>query len=116
MKIILKEEYLSYEQALEKLMLCKLSERREKMCLKFAKNCTKNDLTSDLFPLNPTDGLGTRSKEKYRVFHANTDRLKDSAVPYLQRLLNAECFMYVNIWFCFLPRPKGAKEMTIPYL
>ena len=52
MKIILKEEYLSYEQALEKLMLCKLSERREKMCLKFAKNCTKNDLTSDLFPLN----------------------------------------------------------------
>ena len=89
MKVILKEEYNTYEQALEKLMLCKLSERREKMCLKFAKNCTKNDLTRDLFPLNLTDGLETRSKDRYRVLHANTDRLKDSAVPYLQRLLNA---------------------------
>ena len=89
MRIILKEDYQTYEQALEKLMLAKLSERREKMCLKFAKNCTKNDLTSDLFPLNPTESLGTRNKDKYRVLHANTDRLKESAVPYLQRLLNA---------------------------
>ena len=58
------------------------------MCLKFAKNCEKNELTKDLFPLNPTSGPGTRSKDKYQVLHANTDRLKDSAVPYLQRLLN----------------------------
>ena len=56
---------------------------------KFAKSCVNNDLTRDLFPLNPTEGLGTRNKEKYRVVHANTGRLKDSAVPYLQRLLNA---------------------------
>ena len=89
LRIILKEEYQTYEQALETLMLAKLSERREKMCLKFAKSCLKNDLTRDLFPLNPTEGLGTRNKEKYRVVHANIGRLKDFAVPYLQRLLNA---------------------------
>jgi hypothetical protein len=71
-------------------MLSKLSDRRAKLCLKFAKNCAKNELTSDLFPLNPTSGLGTRSKETYKVEHANTDRLKDSAVPYLQRLLNSK--------------------------
>jgi hypothetical protein len=89
MRIILKENYQTYDQALETLMLSKLSERREKMCLRFAKNCAKNDLTSDLFPLNPTRGLGTRNKETYTVQQANTDRLKDSAVPYLQRLLNS---------------------------
>ena len=89
LRIILKDDYKSYEQALETLMLARLSERREQMCLKFAKNCVKNDLTSDLFPLNTAESIGTRNKEKYRVLHANTGRLKDSAVPYLQRLLNA---------------------------
>ena len=56
MKVILKEEYQTFEQALKKMMLCKQSERRENMCLKFAKNCTKNDHTRDLFPLSLTDG------------------------------------------------------------
>ena len=65
-------------------MLAKLSDRREKLSLKFAKKCLTNDLTSDLFPLN-----NVRNREKFKVLHANTDRLKDSAVPYLQRLLNA---------------------------
>ena len=69
-------------------MLGKLSERREKMCIKFAKNCGKNELTKDLFPLNSVDGLETRNNDKYRVLFANTGRLKDSAVPYQQRLLN----------------------------
>ena len=88
LKVILKEDYKNYDEALDTLMLCRLSERREKMCLKFAKNCEKNELTKDLFPLNPTSGPGTRSRDKYQVLHTNTDRLKDSAVPYLQRLLN----------------------------
>ena len=54
------------------------------MCLKFGRNCRKNKLTKDLFPLNPTSGMGTRDKQTYKVQHADTDRLKDSAVPYLQ--------------------------------
>ena len=89
LKIILKEEYSTYEEALEIVMLPKLSERREKLCLKFAKSCTKNDLTKDLFPLNPTVEPGRRKRDLYKVLHSNTDRLRDSAVPYLQRLLNA---------------------------
>ena len=87
LRIILQDKYSTYEEALEKLMLSKLSVRREKLCVKFAKNCAKNELTADLFPLNPA-GANTRSKEKYHVNHANTDRYKDSPVPYLQRLLN----------------------------
>ena len=88
LKVILKENYQSYDHALETLMLGSLSERREKCVFKFAKNCQKNELTKDLFPLNSNSGLGTRNQDKYNVLHANTDRLRDSAVPYLQRLLN----------------------------
>ena len=85
MRIILGENYTTFDDALETLMLAKLSDRREKISLKFAKNCANNELTKELFPLN-----NSRCKEKYRVTHANTDRLKDSAVPYLQQLLNKE--------------------------
>ena len=76
MRIILQEDYNTYEDALETLMLAKLSERREKLSLKFAKNCVKNKLTSDLFPLN-----STRNKGKFQVTPANTDTLKNSTVP-----------------------------------
>ena len=71
LRVILKGEYSTYEDALEMLMLTKLSERREKLCLKFARSCAKNELTSDLFPLNPAE-VNTRCKQKYFVFHANT--------------------------------------------
>ena len=88
LKIILKTNYTTYEEALESLMLAKLSDRREKLMLKFALNCTKNKFTSELFPLNKTTAMKTRHRETYKVLHCNTDRLKDSAVPYMQRLLN----------------------------
>ena len=84
LRVILKEDYTTYEEALELLMLAKLSERREKLSLKFAKSCVKNDLTSDLFPLNQYN-----KREKYKVTFEHTDQLKNSAVPYLQRLLNS---------------------------
>ena len=41
LRIILQDKYSTYEEALEKLMLSKLSVRREKLCVKFAKNCAK---------------------------------------------------------------------------
>ena len=34
--------------------------------------------------------MKTRNEESYVVNHANTGRLKQSAVPYLQRILNLE--------------------------
>ena len=41
LRIILKHEYIDYEQALEKLNLETLKERRETLSLKFAKKCLK---------------------------------------------------------------------------
>ena len=87
-KIILNNEYTTYEKALEELMLAKLSDRREKLCLKFAKNCTINPFTYDLFPKNVSSAMQTRNRERYQVTRGNTDRLMDSAVPYMQKLLN----------------------------
>ena len=88
LKIILKEEYFSYEKALEKTNLESLYDRRITLCLKFAKACTKSTQVKDLFPENKQADLNFRFPEKYQVTMARTDRLKDSAVPYMQRLLN----------------------------
>ena len=39
-----------------------------------------------MFPLNETKS--TRRKEKYKVIHAYTERLKNSAIPQMTRQLN----------------------------
>ena len=89
LKIILRDSYESYSQALEQTELQTLAERREKLCLNFARNCLKNEKTKHIFPLNPSSHqMPKREKEKYHVQHYKTDRLGKSAIPYLQRLLN----------------------------
>ena len=86
-KIILKDDYGTYDQALEKLNLQNLSDRRQMLAGRFAVKCTKNDRFKELFPLNPNHN-GVRDSEKYFVNFAHTDRLKDSAIPAMQRILN----------------------------
>ena len=53
-------------------------------------HCISHPKMSDLFPLNDKSGLEVREREKYKVFHANTERYKVSTVLYLQRLLNKD--------------------------
>ena len=90
LKIILKDRYTTYEQALTDLNLDYLSIRREKLCLNFAKKCLKHQKTRDMFPLNSTLDHDMRTKQKYHVQFAHTNRLRDSAIPQLQRALNRE--------------------------
>ena len=88
-KIILQEKYKGYSQGLAQLGLEPLADRREQLCLSFAQKCLKNDKTKDIFPLNSkSHKMETRNNEKFMVQHANTNRLKDSAVIYMQHLLN----------------------------
>ena len=90
LRIILKDNYISYEHALQESNLESLVERRERLCLKFAKACVKNETVKDIFPLNPVDyHVDTRDREVYHVTMAHKERLKRSAVPYMQRLLNS---------------------------
>ena len=90
-KVILKNNYKSYEDALEFLNLDSLQVRRKKQCLKFAKDCLKHEKLKELFPLNVKNTeLKMRFKETYKGNKANTERYKQSAIPYLQNLLNED--------------------------
>ena len=64
-----------------------LISRREKLCLRFALKCVKTESTADMFPLNKSV-VNTRHREKYFVHQAKTKRLRKSAIPYMQQLLN----------------------------
>ena len=65
-----------------------LNQRRESMALKFVKNSLKNHNYSKLFPLRKANhGMSVRNSERYHVKVTNTG---DSAVPFLQRLLNKD--------------------------
>ena len=89
LKIILQDEYKTYENALIILDLEKLNERREHLCLQFAKKCLGHDKMKHLFPKNKKSHvMVTRFEEIHEVNHANTERLKNSPIVYMQRLLN----------------------------
>ena len=89
MKIILQDKFIGYKNALNKLDLPTLSDRREQLCLSFALKCVKHPKTLKMFPLNDkTHEINTRNREKYEVQHANTERLKMSSIIYMQNLLN----------------------------
>ena len=92
MKVILGEMYISYESALEMSGLETLEARRTQRCLKFAKKCLRNPRHSGMFPLNQHG-----RKEKYVVNFARTETYKRSSVPYMQRLLNAESRVKLNL-------------------
>ena len=89
MKVIFQENYNGYKYALTILDLETLSDRREQLCLSFAQKCVKNKKTQHMFPLNnKTHNMNTRITEKFQVQYANTGRLKDSSIIYIQTLLN----------------------------
>ena len=90
-KIILGKQYKTYEEALEKIDLQPLNERRDELCLNFAKKCLKSEKVKGIFPVNEkSHQMDLRNTEQYVVKHANTERLKMSAIPYMQRLLNTD--------------------------
>ena len=89
-KVILQQDYFGYEDALSKLSLDSLFERREKLCLSFAKKCVKHPKASTMFPMNPAPVHSLRNPEKFYVQPSRTSRLLYSAIPQLQRALNLD--------------------------
>ena len=87
LRIILKDKYVTYGTALKLCSLQTLKDRRRQLCLTFARKCVKSGKNDDIFPRRK-HVRNTRNPEKFTVTHARTDRLKYSAVPYMQRLLN----------------------------
>ena len=87
----LQERYTGYEESLKILNLQTLHDRREKLLLKFGRKCLTLPQTKELFPENKkAHDMKTRNPEKYTVLKAHTSRLMNSAVPAIQRMLNAD--------------------------
>ena len=89
LRIILKDNYVSYQNALKVTNLQSLKERRSKLLRKFALKCSRHPRTSDMFPVRKNSRT-LRWQEYYEVTKARTDRLANSAIPTMQRLLNSE--------------------------
>ena len=96
--VILGDDYLSYEQASIALGVEKLTDRRDKLCLNFAKRSEKHPKYSHWF--NPAEvvappNIFTRNgntvvQTKYTPVPYRTDRYRDSPIPFLTELLNMD--------------------------
>ena len=90
-KLILKDEYENYNEALLKLNLHTLADRRENISLKFAKDGLKFNTLTDLIRKNEkTHPMKIRKSEAFNVNFSNTERMKKSSILYIQNLLNNE--------------------------
>ena len=90
-RIIIGKPYESYTQALQKLDMMKLSERRNLICLKFAKNSLKLQNFRKLFPMHKNShNMATRQHEQYQVIRSYGKRYGVSAIPSMQKLLNRD--------------------------
>ena len=89
LKIILKNKYKNYQNALNFLELENLENRREFLCLKFAKKALKNKKMKSLFiPNQKSHEMETRNQYHFNINNANTFRLQNSPIIYMQKLLN----------------------------
>ena len=85
-QITLKNSYIDYQNALRRLNLDDLVQRRNQLCKSFAKQSVKN--ASIYF--EPNDKLystKTRNTNIYRIQHCNTERFNKSALPQMQRMI-----------------------------
>ena len=91
LKLILKERYINYKNALNVIGIDSLEQRREKLCLKFAKACVRHEKLSDMFPKSRKQHLmNKRGEDVFSVKRAKTERYKKSAIISMQKVLNTE--------------------------
>ena len=64
---------------------------REQLCQTFTKKSIKAPKIQVFFPLNQkSHQINTRNVGKFKVQHAHTERLKKSAIIYMQNILNED--------------------------
>ena len=87
-RIILKEEYNTYEDALKSLEIKSLYEKSLVLCEKFAENTTEHVKLKSMFSKKqPTTNMEIRNQEEYETNMSNTEGYKNSSIPFIQRLL-----------------------------
>ena len=71
------------------MKLDSLEKRREKLCLKFAKQCLRHEKLKSMFPKKVHNhSMEKRECQKFVVINAMTERYRRSSIPSMQRLLN----------------------------
>ena len=90
-RVILGKPYESYTEALKELGIMRLSEKRDLVCLKFAKTSLRLENFKKLFPVQTNvHNMATRQHERYHVNRSYGKRYAVSAIPSMQKLLNKE--------------------------
>ena len=85
-KLVLRNNYKTYDEALIKLNLLSLPERRTRLCKNFAESGVRQNTLSDLFKKNKKSQI--RNPEKFKVDFAYTERFRRSSVIQMQSMLN----------------------------
>ena len=85
-RVITASNHFSYEEALCLFEETSLDERRQKLCMRFAKKCVKDQRFSHLFPV----GISTRTRTTYLEPECKTKRYSSSCIPHLIRTMNTQ--------------------------
>ena len=81
-RVILGQNISNYKDGLQKLNLQSLNERRKLLCLRFAKNCLKNEKVKNMFPRNLSrHAMEKRKTRKYKNLRTRRKRYKN--LPFL---------------------------------
>ena len=100
-RVILKQKYTNYKSGLKMLNIQTLEERRELLCLRFAKRCLQNEKVKNIFPRKISNHkMRKRKIKKFKENKVNTTRYGKSAIPYMQKLLNKESERKTSMMKC----------------
>ena len=86
LKVLLQEDYISYNNACNIMMTTSLEQLRENLSLKFALSCLSN--LKHLFKQRQSRFYSIRNIRSYEEPCCNSKRYYTSPIPYLTRLLN----------------------------
>jgi hypothetical protein len=86
--IIRGQTHTTYREALVHFELDSLKQRRENLCLCFAKKALKSDKFSNWFCYNDIEKPTRSIKMPLKKIHCRTKRYEKSPIPYLTKLLN----------------------------
>ena len=89
-RIILRDAYTSYEEALVLLGQSSLHQRREMLTLRLARSILTSPVHRDLLPptLGAIHGRNTRHRGRLQPVRCRTERYRKSFVPYAVKMLN----------------------------
>ena len=90
-RLIMGKNYKNYSHSLNALNLASLNKRRRNLCLRFAKNCLRNEKMKNLFPIRKSKhSMKKRNERKFQSKIINSKRYEKSALPFMTKLLNHE--------------------------